>query len=104
MTFEESMLARFDTARIAILLARVYEKFGVTLDELRSGDRHKNIAHARLVAYWLLRQRGLSFPEIGRVLNRDHTSVMYGVRKVDSERAKSIAVAVALEEMKGAAA
>ena len=52
-------------------------------------DRHKNIADARAVAMWVARKRtSMSFPEIGREFDKDHTTVMSAVRKID----KAIAV------------
>ncbi|MFO0675056.1 MAG: chromosomal replication initiator protein DnaA [Polyangiaceae bacterium] len=61
--------------------------------KLRSGDilgkdRHKSIAFARHVAMYLCKQRlKCSFPELGRAFgNRDHTTVMSAVRKVEALR------------------
>jgi chromosomal replication initiator protein len=58
--------------------------------KLRSGDlfgkdRHKSVAFARHIAMYLCRQRlKCSFPELGRAFgNRDHTTVMSAVRKVE---------------------
>lgn len=67
------------------ILFSVAARFGVTLAELHSADRHKRIARARHVAMWLMRQGGMSYPEIGRAIgNRDHTTVMSAVRKVEA--------------------
>jgi hypothetical protein len=65
------------------VLRCVARSYLVSLDELSGKDRHKNIAEARLVAYWLLRTlTKLSFPEIGRAVRRDHTSAMKGLKSV----------------------
>lgn len=76
---------RTDAGRV---LAVVAEGYAVTVWELCSKDRHKCIAEARLVAYWLLRSATrFSFPEIGRALGgRDHTTVMHGVRSCERRR------------------
>jgi chromosomal replication initiation ATPase DnaA len=48
---------------------------GLTLDQVRGhGRRREEVEVRRIVAAYLLRRR-CSLPEIGRVLNRDHTSV-----------------------------
>lgn len=74
------------------VLRVVAHAYTLTVDDLTGRDRHKNTAEARLVAYWLLRTRtSLSFPEIGRVLGKDHTSVMSGVRKCGARREKDSA-------------
>ena len=56
--------------------------------DLTSKDRHKSVAFARHVAMYLCKQRlKCSFPEIGRAFgNRDHTTVMSAVRKIESQR------------------
>src|SRR6185437_14914972 len=46
---------------------------------------------ARMLAMWLARHRTRhSFPEIGRALERDHTTVMYGVERVEYLRSASV--------------
>lgn len=92
----------------------VCQAYMVSPSLLLSKDRHKNIAEARQVTYWLLRTLSkMSYPEIGRALgNRDHTSVMSGFRKClrmrDDDRAfeaftDQLAAAVAAR-LKGAEA
>ncbi len=66
----------------------VCHHFKLRSADLVSKDRHKSIAFARHVAMYLCKQRlKCSFPELGRAFgNRDHTTVMSAVRKVDSLR------------------
>ena len=73
--------------------------FRVTNAELLSKDRHRSVAFARQVAMYLCRQRlKSSFPELGRAFgNRDHTTVMSAVRKVESLRKKDPQVDAHLE-------
>jgi chromosomal replication initiation ATPase DnaA len=44
-------------------------------------SRRGKVAVARHHCMWLLRQRGHSYPEIGRAMSRDHSSVISGIRK-----------------------
>jgi chromosomal replication initiator protein len=66
----------------------VCHHFKLRTSDLLSKDRHKSIAFARHVAMYLCKQRlKCSFPELGRAFgNRDHTTVMSAVRKVESLR------------------
>ena len=66
----------------------VCSHFRLSNSELLSKDRHKSVAFARQVAMYLCRQRlKCSFPELGRAFgNRDHTTVMSAVRKVEHLR------------------
>jgi chromosomal replication initiator protein len=62
--------------------------FRLSNAELLSKDRHKSVAFARQVAMYLCRQRlKCSFPELGRAFgNRDHTTVISAVRRVEALR------------------
>lgn len=77
----------------------VCNHFRVTNAELMSKDRHKSVAFARQVAMYLCRQRlKSSFPELGRAFgNRDHTTVMSAVRRVESLRKRDPQVNAHLE-------
>ena len=48
----------------------------VTLDEILGRDRTPHHVRARVVFWAVLRARGLSYPAIGRMVGRDHTSVI----------------------------
>ncbi|MEY9719785.1 hypothetical protein ABIA22_002275 [Sinorhizobium fredii] len=47
-------------------------------------SRRRDLTGLRNRIAWELRQRGLSFPQIGAILNRDHTSILHSVRRVDA--------------------
>jgi chromosomal replication initiator protein len=66
----------------------VCHHFKLRSTDLLSKDRHKSIAFARHVAMYLCKQRlKCSFPELGRAFgNRDHTTVISAVRKVEHLR------------------
>ncbi|MBM4363651.1 MAG: chromosomal replication initiator protein DnaA [Deltaproteobacteria bacterium] len=82
--------ARVDTTSVEEIQRLVCGHFSLSNAELLSKDRHKSVAFARHVAMYLCRQRlGSSFPELGRAFgNRDHTTVMSAVRRVEALRAK----------------
>lgn len=71
------------TVTASLVIAATAEFHRVTTDELRGPSKTKRLAHARQVAMWLCRQlTGLSLPRIGAVFDRDHTTVMHAVRKI----------------------
>jgi chromosomal replication initiator protein len=73
---------------IAILTA-VARYFGVKIDDIKSKARHKQIVVPRHIAMYLLREDAhLSTPEVGRLLNRDHTTVLHGMKQVASDIAR----------------
>ncbi|HSQ63100.1 MAG TPA: chromosomal replication initiator protein DnaA, partial [Polyangiaceae bacterium] len=77
----------------------VCHHFKLRSADLLSKDRHKSVAFARHVAMYLCKQRlKCSFPELGRAFgNRDHTTVMSAVRKVESLRTNDPEVRAHLE-------
>lgn len=61
------------------------QEFGVTVLDIKSSRHHASLVQARHVAMYLARHlTPRSLPEIGRFLGgRDHTTVMYGVRRTE---------------------
>jgi chromosomal replication initiation ATPase DnaA len=61
--------------------------YGVTMIELRSSRRNAQIVLPRQVGYYLSKKlTGKSLPDIGRRFNRDHTSALSGIRKIEKLR------------------
>ncbi|MBX3000075.1 MAG: chromosomal replication initiator protein DnaA [Caldilineaceae bacterium] len=62
----------------------VAEHFHLTLEDMTGRTRTKEVAYARQVAMYMLREENaLSLPVIGHLLGgRDHSTVRYGVEKV----------------------
>lgn len=60
--------------------------YGLTADEVLSRCSSKSFAEARAIAAWVLRQKfGFSYPELGRFLARDHSSIRSAVLRVERE-------------------
>src|SRR5262245_2030627 len=59
--------------------------YGVSAAQLRSSKRAHDLTHARAVGMYLMRTAsGLSLPIIGRLFARDHSSVLYSLRKIEA--------------------
>ena len=62
----------------------VAEEFGLTELDLLSDRRAREVARPRQVGYLLCKELTIhSLPAIGRAFCRDHTTVMWGVRKAN---------------------
>jgi chromosomal replication initiator protein len=62
-------------------VARYYK---IAVDELRGERRVKHVSHARQVAMYLCRTlTQASLPEIGKKFNKDHSTVLTSVRKIE---------------------
>ncbi|MBV8716612.1 MAG: chromosomal replication initiator protein DnaA [Chloroflexi bacterium] len=73
----------------AAILFAVGRYYGVNSDELKGKSRHKHVVGPRQIAMYLLREDAhLSTPDIGRLLNRDHTTVLHGVKLISGDIAR----------------
>jgi chromosomal replication initiator protein len=78
--------SRVTPAAILLAVARFY---GINSDDLKGKSRHKQIVVPRQIAMFLLREDAhLSTPDIGRLLNRDHTTVLHAVKQIVSDIAR----------------
>ncbi len=62
------------------------EMFGFPVEQLIGGSRRRPLVDARQIAMYVTRNMTeLSFPDIGKAFgNRDHTTVMHAVRKIEA--------------------
>ena len=72
--------------RRRMIIAQVCDRRRVTVEELMGRSRLKRVCTARKEAYVMLRQERLSFPTIGRMFGRDHTTVVDGVQRYEREQ------------------
>jgi|GEM_PF-4307022 len=68
------------------ILAEVAQETGVAPDDLRGAKRTHDIAKARFIAIYAIRQAlGLSYNQIRRMFDyKHHTSIMYAIARVES--------------------
>lgn len=75
--------------------------YKVTHAEIVGKNRSKNIAYARQIALYLCRTTlDIPFMELGAHFNRDHSTVMYAVNKVEQELLKNREVEEEIEVLK----
>ena len=70
----------------SLIISQVCKFTGVDEFALRGSQKTKGIADARQLAMYLIRKlTNLSLPDIGKEFGKDHTTVLYNVRKVETE-------------------
>lgn len=68
------------------ILKVVAEAYGISVDDIKGRRRTKEMAKARqLVAYFLRKINNLSYPAIGRIMKRDHTTAIYSYGKISQD-------------------
>lgn len=68
-------------------LYRKYVLYDITLKDVMGVARERPVVSVRRDLYdYLIRTRGLSFSEVGRIMNKDHTTVMHALKPRKSRR------------------
>jgi chromosomal replication initiator protein len=69
----------------AAILEETAEYFGLTEADLISKSRSRPLTTARHIAMYLLRElTGLSLIKIGETFDRDHSTALHGIKKIES--------------------
>ena len=76
-----SIQAHESWAKWGWIVERVAGRYGVPVTSVLGSDRGQLAVRARRDLCTCLYASGLGYSEIGRMVGRDHTSVMYAVRK-----------------------
>ena len=64
------------------IIADCAEEFGIRVKDILGNSRVNHIVMARRKAAWIFYQRGtMSYPQIGRLLNKDHSTIIHAVKK-----------------------
>lgn len=73
-----------------LIMAQTASYFGMTIEDLTSSDRTRNLVTARQIAMYLCRElTDLSLPKIGSLFGgRDHTTVMHANKKISQQMAE----------------
>jgi chromosomal replication initiation ATPase DnaA len=72
---------------MAAIIEEVCRKWGYTITDMRSARRDKRIVVARHELFWRCRHETYrSLSEIGRFLNKDHTTVLHGISRYEKLR------------------
>ena len=69
-----------------LIISQVCKFYGIEEIILRSPQKNKGVTEPRQIAMYLVRQlTNLSLPDIGQEFSRDHSTVLYAIRKVEQE-------------------
>ena len=71
---------------ITPLVAQVCGERGMAVKDILGHCRTKRVTDARHWVFYEAHKRGIPYAEIGRLMNRDHTTVIHGVAKEEQRR------------------
>ncbi len=73
----------------SLIISQVCKFYSIEESVLRGTLKNKGTAEARQVAVYLIRKlTNLSLPDIGAEFSRDHTTILYAIRKVEASLKK----------------
>jgi chromosomal replication initiator protein len=79
----QSMIKRVEAS---VILKAVAEFFNITIEDIVSHSRRKEVVEPRQIAMYLLRDISeLSYPHIGEKMGRDHTTAIHSYEKINNE-------------------
>lgn len=91
-----------DCVRMAKIINATSKVFNVRNDEIIGRTRNKAVASARQVVYMIARtSTEMTLPQIGKVMKRDHTTVLYGINKASERAEKDQQFADMIGEVRG---
>ena len=84
-----------------LILDNVSEFYRIPTERILSSSREKDVATARQVACLLLRDMAnMSLPQIGRFLNRDHSTVLHSLEKIQKELTENKELADGISDLR----
>lgn len=74
--------------------------FNMTAADLTGVNRTKGVTEARQISMYLIRTlTNLSLPDIGKVFNRNHSTVLVSIRKIESQMEKNPELAAVIRDI-----
>lgn len=82
------------------VIRRVADMFLISYDDILGRHKPQIYVDARCAAALILRERGLSYPQIGRFMGRDHSSICNLLNKAAQRIERNPLILVALERLR----
>ena len=74
--------------------------FNMTAADLTGVNRTKGVTEARQISMYLIRTlTNLSLPDIGKIFNRNHSTVLVSIRKIESQIEKNPELAAVIRDI-----
>lgn len=88
------------------IFSAIHNRYGIEKKDLLSSKRTKDVAYARHVCIYLIREiTEMSYPSIGKMFNRDHSTILAScdliAKKINTDPVLSVDVAEMTKEVNG---
>ena len=83
------------------IFSAITDHYGISRDDMVGKKREKAIAEARHISIYLIREiTEMSFPNIGKLYDRDHTTILSSYQKISRQVKSDPVFALELNELK----
>lgn len=97
---DDGSLGRHGPVTFDEIAQAVSERYGLSVQQLLSRRRTKQVALPRQVAMYLCRRLlDASYPRIGDLFGRDHTTALHGVRVISTRIARDADLQTTIESL-----
>ena len=70
--------------KVGNIIGKIVESYNVEIKDILGDKRNQELILPRhMIMYLLKKEAGLSFPKIGKIMKRDHTSVIHAYKKIN---------------------
>ncbi len=100
----QEVLKDYKTASKDITLehiaSQVEKYFNLSENELKSSTKSKNVSYPRQIAMYIMKElTGFSQVQIGQFFNKDHTTILHGIKKIKSDIEEDISKKTLVENI-----
>lgn len=82
------------------IIAKVSQKYCVSKEDIYSKKRASNITNARHICVYLMRKLSeMSYKQIGRVLSKDHTTIIHSYETIETEIQHNTQLEIEINEL-----
>jgi len=71
---------------IKTAIVRVCKDYKISVKDIMSSTRRRVVVLPRMVLMYKLYQTGFTMTEVGAIFNRDHTTVLNAIRKIEAQK------------------
>lgn len=84
MTQKRERRAKRGEAIAEAAVGAMADATGFCPEEITGESREASVSEARQIAMKVMRDQGMSFRQIGMLMNRQHTTAIYGVERIET--------------------
>ena len=82
------------------IFSSVYQKYGIKKEDLISAKRNKEIAYARHITVYIIREvTEMSLPNIAKIFNRDHSTIISSIETIERKLITDAALDFEIKEI-----